>query len=144
MSDELGSFPQTQNGSVYTHPCPGTNASLDFGQFHRLCQANGTWMPVDLVDVSNCTAPAVCAACECYECGGPGQRVCGAAVGIQEVAQNEFMVNCAHKKLIVAPRGYPESTTRVDLQGNTLMYTIADDVFASAPRIRQVCTFGFR
>jgi hypothetical protein len=137
LSDDLGEWADTPAGTIATHFCPGTTE-----QFSRACHTNGTWESFALVDTSTCTAPTACDVCNCYNCGGFNQRLCGAAVGLQTSTRgSEFFADCAHANLIVAPRDYPLNTTRIDLQGNTMLRSFDSDAFATASNVWRICKY---
>jgi len=140
LTDDLGYWPETNASATATRFCPGSTVDV----ITRPCLANGTWLHKDLVDTSACRAPRACDVCNCYPCGGNGQRLCGAAaVGIQtSTRSNEFFADCAHKFLVVAPRDYPTRTTRIDLQGNTMLRMFEPDSFNNCINVWQIYMAG--
>lgn len=136
MTDDLGLWAEAPSDSIANRTCPGSDIDFIF----RRCHANGSWAPVDDADTSACAAPVACDVCQCYNCGGDGERLCGAAVGLQTGSRDhEFFADCSHAYLIVGPRAFPPNTTRIDLQGNTMLQRFDSDAFAGASQVYRIC-----
>lgn len=135
LTDELGTWPEALPGASSAIKCPGSATDSIF----RLCSAAGRWQDVQTVDTSACQAPTACDVCDCYDCGSNG-RGCGAAVGLQTSSRGlEHFVDCAHKSLVVLPVNFPSNTSRIDLQGNTMVQRYSPNTFLGATRVWRIC-----
>eukprot|EP00037_Helgoeca_nana_P030463 m.376491 g.376491 ORF g.376491 m.376491 type:complete len:1539 (-) comp28194_c0_seq1:146-4762(-) len=138
LTDELGTWPEALPGASSAIKCPGSATDSIF----RLCSAAGRWQDVQTVDTSACQAPTACDVCDCYDCGSNG-RGCGAAVGLQTSSRGlEHFVDCAHKSLVVLPVNFPSNTSRIDLQGNTMVQRYSPNTFLGATRVWRIYVQG--
>mmetsp|Transcript_7547 Transcript_7547/g.19452 ORF Transcript_7547/g.19452 Transcript_7547/m.19452 type:complete len:1532 (-) Transcript_7547:376-4971(-) len=139
ITDELGSWPDTLPGGVATKSCPGRpDVSMS-----RSCSAGGVWQSTNDIATTQCPAPNACDVCSCYDCGGSTGQPCGAAVGLQTSSRGvEHFVDCAHKFLVVVPVNFPFNTSRIDLQGNSMIRRFQADSFANCVNVWRIYLQG--